>query len=1423
LRAATRTPRRSSLLVVSVILVATSVLTISVLPTAPVEAAGTGTINGTVKGTVFYDRNNNAYYEPAPGSGFVADSGLAGVTVRAFDADGSLVGEATSTADGTYTLAVTGARTNDLRIEFSFDATSGPLEGFTEAIANDFAFGFQGQSFGAVRFVKVGATAVDYGMHRPSEFCRNNPSLVTCLQPDGAATGNGTVLLDGGRLFPTGSAEQSSDFRTTLVTLGAVFGIGVDPAPHRLRSATRSGSAFMGTFVKRHSEYGSAGATNTIYQVTIPRIGAGTVTPFITLPGTLPAHDATSAPGLDVPYTADTAIFSRVGRIGLGDVDVMDDGATLLAVDMDEAAPKLYFIPLEEAADGTLSPGAPAVIAIPSPATLDPFPGVSCVGTWHPMGIGTRGDRILVGGVCGAETTVSPSAPNGPHPTQSAAFVLEYTGARDGTDGDTGSGTFTTIFALDLGYERGCVYNVGCDHSTSEVGDLYTADWGAWNEYPRYNSADYSGSNPQAMLANIEITDSADLILGFRDRFADQVQTGSAAWSDAYLDGSSYTAPAFTYPKVTYNFAAGDLVRVCGGGGTLTLEQDGTCAGGLAGSGYVDLSGTSEFYFDNYPHAGATFTLHAETTNGSTATIPGYDGVWTTAYDIRSVDQQGVLIFGDCADRNGTGACFPSNSTTGSGSRIGGSFIPSSFAKGNGLADLEVLCDEAPVGFRSAIWRDLDGDGIRDVTEAGIAGVTVRLYDANGDVIATAITDVNGVFVFNSYRAMFSHIALGLTAGQEGLTIRLDNAADYALGGPLYGYYPTVTGSTTPSVFDDDTLVDSDVVLAGAGYTIGDATWPTLAIDPLAPGEHTSAFSFGMVPRVAVEGGLWIDADGDGIREDGEEPLAGVIVTLYGTDGVTPVLRADGTPATAVTAEDGSYLIDDLTPGDYRALFTLPEGYLFTTPAAGTDTSADSDPVATADPLQGMTGVFTIAFAATGDTVADTDPATRAAFVNPTISAGVVQVVAMGDYVWIDVDGDGVQDADEPPLQGVVVTLYNADGTRALDADGLEVAPATTDAAGYYLIDNLLPGEYFATFTLPPGYAFTITGAGTSATDSNPSPTDADPSIGTTALFTITSAVSGDTIADEDPTTRARFINPTIDAGVTTSMVSLGGTLWTDTDGDAVLDTGESPLAGLTVRITDLDGQPVLDAFGDPVDDVVTSADGSYRFDRLPMGTYLVSVVDPPAGTRATLPAGATSWSVELLVGGAHRSGLDFAYAPAAAGAGPRDDGGSSEGGLFADLIARLPIPRSIPAGLDPSLVAPLGAVVAGLLALLGLTLQTARHRRAVVVGGQLPTTPSRAALRQLRVDATPRDALMHPDGRPALLHPDPRRPLLFTRAGAEGPAPRPTAVTSPATGPMPHPTGPSADPSTSDLAPLLVAALAAAVLVIVADVRRGR
>ncbi len=95
--------------------------------------------------------------------------------------------------------------------------------------------------------------------------------------------------------------------------------------------------------------------------------------------------------------------------------------------------------------------------------------------------------------------------------------------------------------------------------------------------------------------------------------------------------------------------------------------------------------------------------------------------------------------------------------------------------------------------------------------------------------------------------------------------------------------------------------------------------------------------------------------------------------------------------------------------------------------------------------------------------------------------ADIGSLVSIGDFVWLDVDRDGQQGdpLEEPPVGGVVVNLYAADGTTLVQA-------TTTDADGYYAFTDLLPTTtYVVEFVRPATYGFTTQFAGALATDSN--------------------------------------------------------------------------------------------------------------------------------------------------------------------------------------------------------------------------------------------------------------------------------------------------------------------------------------------------
>ena len=93
-------------------------------------------------------------------------------------------------------------------------------------------------------------------------------------------------------------------------------------------------------------------------------------------------------------------------------------------------------------------------------------------------------------------------------------------------------------------------------------------------------------------------------------------------------------------------------------------------------------------------------------------------------------------------------------------------------------------------------------------------------------------------------------------------------------------------------------------------------------------------------PGQAVVGDFaWIDEDCDGVQDPNEAGLAGITVTITGTD-----MMGNPVTATTVTDENGAYLFTNLPSGfGYKVTFSLPDGYEFAPVNQGGDDSLDSD------------------------------------------------------------------------------------------------------------------------------------------------------------------------------------------------------------------------------------------------------------------------------------------------------------------------------------------------------------------------------------------------------------------------------------------------------------------------------------------------
>ncbi len=481
------------------------------------------------------------------------------------------------------------------------------------------------------------------------------------------------------------------------------------------------------------------------------------------------------------------------------------------------------------------------------------------------------------------------------------------------------------------------------------------------------------------------------------------------------------------------------------------------------------------------------------------------------------------------------------------------------------------------VSIGDEAWQDLDEDGVQDAGEPALAGVLVELFDGDGaparlpdgTLVDAVYTDPTGTYLFsglipNTYRVRFTLPAgYSFTVRDAGAFDSEDSDAEPA------------TGMTAPFVVLPSSTTEVDV---GA-----------------------------VPPVVGIGDRAWRDLDKDGVQDQGEPPLAGVTVTLYDGTGVAPAVdRTGATVSPATTDANGHYFFDDLIPGSYVVHFSQPTDYSFTTDASPLLT-VNSD----ADLATGFTAAFTVAAVASGTTVADTNSATTAVLANDTIDAGyIAPVVGVGDRAWQDLNQDGLQTVFEPPLADVTVELFNADGTVARDTFGVEVAPTTTDATGFYFFDNLEPGSYRVQFTLPTGYTFTAT----TPSDDFLLDSDAHPVTGRTAAFSVSDSANpaNGTVAD---TTlgNALFVNPSVDVGAVPPVVGIGDRVWVDSDRDGIQDLAEPGLPGIQVELLDTNDQPAYDTDLLVVLPQITVEGGYYFFDNLVPGNYRI---------RFTLPDG---------------------------------------------------------------------------------------------------------------------------------------------------------------------------------------------------------
>jgi hypothetical protein len=526
-------------------------------------------------------------------------------------------------------------------------------------------------------------------------------------------------------------------------------------------------------------------------------------------------------------------------------------------------------------------------------------------------------------------------------------------------------------------------------------------------------------------------------------------------------------------------------------------------------------------------------------------------------------------------------------------------------------------------GVNVYLYRDLDGDGVLDTGEPLIATLTT---DSSGNYTFTNLTP-------NPVTANDYIVVVGFATLPAGYTQTGD---------------PDIVGPCSGSGCDgqDPVNLTSNYADADFGYrprgfgSIGDYVW----ID--TNGDSVQNPTESGQPNVTLN--LYHDDDGDGVIDTGEDALVGTATTVgyavidgyldisgNGTIGAEDNLSSlfglrvvagafdingdglittadDGTfgPYTVVdgrldrnadgsasAVDDGSlkgfYLFSGLPAGEYIVQVAPAElttggdlaGYIMTTDGSGYNTTQASREVTLTSGQKFLDADFGFA---------------------PT---------AVGDFIWQDNDGDGLADAGEPGINGVVMELYRDVNNNGLYDAGTDTLYGTTTTAnnslgvpGYYLFSGMPEDNYIvrvnpSNFTSGVLQNYTLTADPDVYNNINPS-----------SVSCLTTGAQGcdnlkpydryasSSANDENPAIRGGSVELTADFGYQPLGV-IGDSVWIDSNGNGARDPDELGLKRITVQLcTD-------SSCGTIVRTTETDENGEYSFGGVPNGTYSIRVL----------------------------------------------------------------------------------------------------------------------------------------------------------------------------------------------------------------------
>ena len=623
----------------------------------------------------------------------------------------------------------------------------------------------------------------------------------------------------------------------------------------------------------------------------------------------------------------------------------------------------------------------------------------------------------------------------------------------------------------------------------------------------------------------------------------------------------------------------------CGAMGTATV----TTVGGSGGYTYNWSNGSNTSVATGL-NAG-TFTVTVSDTNGCTT--------------VCSVDVEGTDV-PECTTTSSPTSCgaMGSATVTAVGGAGGYTYIwtnGATTAMASGLPAGEYFVTVTDLLSCSVVCSATVEAG--DVPTCTIVSTDARCGEANGSATVTAIGGSGG-YTYAWNNSANTPANLGLTPGLYSVVVTDSNGCSTTCSIEVGGNpAPTCTTTSTPS---------------GCSNASGTAT--VLPEGGLAPYSYEWSNGNNNQTAISLVSGTYLvtvtDAMGCStvcnavVESEGDAPECTIAVSDSSCG------ESNGSAVVTATGGSGQYTyrwsndettaqISDLIGGVYSVTVTDTNGCETVCTGMINSIGGPSCSVTVADASCGTNNGYIIA-SATGGTgiysylwstgattpeINDLSPGTYTVTVSDSkgcsvVCTGVVMTSGsscgeIGNRVWHDVNGDGVQGNTEIGIGGVTVNLFNA-------TTGAFVTSVVTNAQGEYLFSGLPEGDYFVNFDNIPAEFISTEALGTGLNDSDVTGANG---INSTDIITIT---AGDRRMD-------------IDAGFYRGG-EIGNIVWCDNEenntGFNVYEASDTLVQGAVVKLFEVVGVGNFELVACDTTDTV----GEFLFTGLPRANYVLEV-----------------------------------------------------------------------------------------------------------------------------------------------------------------------------------------------------------------------